>query len=392
MKQRRHYSSHRLSRDAERLVWLAKGLADSGSRSEDAWWETELTGQIDKMLAGNQEEALNQALDRLHETHARAYDELADLIEAGVEGNVVDGPDGPRRTLLLALPVLAWSRYSIPARSLPTSLLAALRVQLKAHVLANDCQVAMADFLYSPDQMPRGYVETRRFAARMEQAALADADLAIPASQLPETGHYISDLRYVLATVSAPADRPLLRWQEADGNREAAQDQWQAQAGPSLQAFLPGCNIRPLLPDAYFSTWRRSDREARGYALTATAAYLQTLLNLPASALRAVAAPYFEQRLVEWRVGFSRRDEDQVLHGVVWPLLGAEDEGTDVGGEIEAILKQTGIGEVVVLEQQRLAPEYCDDCGAPLFPNAEGESVHTEMPEPEDDMPPAHLH
>lgn len=392
MKQRRHYSPHRLSRDAERLVWLAKGLADSGSRSEDAWWETELVGQIGKMLAGNQEEALNQALDRLHETHARAYDELADLIEAGVEGNVVDSPDGPRRSLLLALPVLAWSRYSIPARSLPASLLAALRVQLKAHVLADDCRVALADYLFSPDQMPRGYVETRRLAARMEQAALADEDLAIPASQLPETGYYISDLRYVLATVSAPAGGPMLRWQEIDGSRETAQERWQAQAGPSLQAFLPGCNIQPLLPDAFFSAWRRADREARGYALTATAAYLQSVLDLPAGALRAVAAPYYEQRLVEWRVGFSRKDDDQVLHGVVWPLLGAEDDNADVAGEIEAILRQAGIGQVVILDQQRLTPEYCDDCGAPLFPNVDGESVHSEMPELENDMPPAHLH
>ena len=119
MKQRRHYTSHRLSRDAERLVWKARGLADSGSRAEDAWWETELAEQIGKMLEDGQEEALNQALDRLHETHARAYDELADLVEAGVECNVIEGPDGPMRTLLLTAPILAWSRYSIPARTLP---------------------------------------------------------------------------------------------------------------------------------------------------------------------------------------------------------------------------------------------------------------------------------
>ena len=35
--------------------------------------------------------------------------------------------------------------------------------------------------------------------------------------------------------------------------------------------------------------------------------------------------------------------------------------------------------------------EYCDDCGAPLFPNAEGENMHTEMPEDMQDAP-VHLH
>jgi uncharacterized protein YuzB (UPF0349 family) len=35
--------------------------------------------------------------------------------------------------------------------------------------------------------------------------------------------------------------------------------------------------------------------------------------------------------------------------------------------------------------------EYCDDCGAPLFPNPEGENVHAEMPEDMQDTP-ARLH
>ncbi|MDD4882619.1 MAG: DUF2863 family protein, partial [Gallionellaceae bacterium] len=215
MKQRRHYTSHRLSRDAERLVWLAKGLADSGSRAEDIWWEAEQDLRIDKMLAASQEEALNQALDRLHETHGRAYDGLADLIEAGSESH----GDGSRQFLLVALPILAWSRYRIPDRKLPDALLAALRVQMQAHVLADGVRVGLADLLFSPDQLPRGFVETHRFARRLGEVAAADGDLAIAADGLPETGHYIADLRYVMAVISAPEGRPLFRWQEIDGNR-----------------------------------------------------------------------------------------------------------------------------------------------------------------------------
>ncbi len=392
MKQRRRHSAHRLNRDAEHLVWLAQGLANSGSNAEDAWWETELANRIDKLLDGNQEEAIDQALNRLNEIDAQAYDELANQAEAGVEGKIVNGPDGPRQALLLALPILVWSRYSIPARSLPATVLAALRTQLKAHVLADGCQVALADFLFSPEQMPRGYTGTRRFAAHMEQAALNDEDLAISTAELPEIGQYISDPRCILATVAVPLGQPMLRWQETDGSRETALSQWRAQATPSLQTILPGCGLRLLLPDAYFSAWRQTDLEARGYALTATVAYLQAMLDLPASALKAVAAPYYERQLQEWRVGFCRLDDDQVLHGVVWPLLGTEDETTDVASEIEANLRQAGIGQIVMLDQQQLAPEYCDDCGAPLFPNADGESVHSEMPGLDDDMPPAHLH
>lgn len=391
MKPRRRYSAHRLSRDAERLVWLAKGLADSGSRSEDAWWETELSAQIGKMLEARQEDALNQALDRLHETHGHAYDELADLIEAGVEGDVLDGPDGPYRTLLMALPVMAWSRYSIPARTLSPNLLSALRVQLKAHVLAEHCRVAFADFLYSPDQLPRGYVETRRLTQQLGEAAMDETDVPVATASLPETGHYIADLRYVLAAVAVPLGEPILRWQESDGNRETALQQWQLQATSSLQAALAGCTVQLLLPDAYFSAWRRADRESRSFALAATASFLQAALNVPASGLCAVVAPYFEHRLMEWRIGFSRVNEEQVLHGLVWPLLGAEDENSDVAAEIEAALKKAGIGQIMMLDQ-RMATEYCDDCGAPLFPNVDGESVHSEMPESDTDIPPVHLH
>ncbi|SBT09802.1 hypothetical protein PROAA_3470002 [Candidatus Propionivibrio aalborgensis] len=30
---------------------------------------------------------------------------------------------------------------------------------------------------------------------------------------------------------------------------------------------------------------------------------------------------------------------------------------------------------------QRFPFEFCDDCGAPLYPNTEGETVHAELPE-----------
>lgn len=388
MKQRRHYTSHRLSRDAERLVWLAKGLADSGSRAEDAWWEGELIDLIDRMLAAGQEDALNQSLDRLHETHGRAYDSLADLIEAGSESLDEEG----NRFLLLALPVMAWSRYRIPDRKLPATLLANLRVQMQAHVLADGVHLGLADLLFSPDQLPRGFVATSRLVHRLTDVARRDGDLAVAGGDLPETGHYIADLRYVLAVACVPNGRPLFRWQEMDGSRESALKDWQAQASPSLQAAMPGCTIELLLPDAYYSAWRQADQAARGYSLTATAAYLQAALDLPAAALTAVAAPYFDHRLVEWRVSFSRRDDEQVLHGVVWPLLGAEDEGSDIAGEIEQTLKKAGLSHIVMLDQ-RMPLEYCDDCGAPLFPTEDGESVHAEMPEEaEENTSSLHLH
>lgn len=76
---------------------------------------------------------------------------------------------------------------------------------------------------------------------------------------------------------------------------------------------------------------------------------------------------------------------------MVWPLLGSEDENTDVAAEIELTLKQSGLTHILMLDQ-RMPLEYCEDCGAPMFPNNDGESVHAEMPEAEDNAAPMHLH
>ncbi len=386
MKRRRIHGRHRLSRDAERLAWLAQGLADSGSRLEDAWLEAEIAALIERLLRAGEEDALNQALDRLHETNARAYDELADLIEAGCEVSRV----GDTARLLIALPVLAWSRYAIPTRAVPKATLDALRAQLGAHVLGAEARAHFADYLFSPDQLPQGYAETRAFADELWNAAAAGKDLKVDTRRLTESQVFVSDVRYLLASVQVPVGRPVFRWNEAEGGRPAALAAWREQGGPNFQNLLAGCAYELLLPDAYFAAWRQADRDTRPFALKAAVEYLKTLFNEPANRIRAVAAPYYEHWLEEWRVGFTLANSDDVVHGVTWPLLGHEDENADLGAEIEALLKSTGIGEVRLLDT-RMPLEYCDDCGAPLFPNPDGENVHAELPE---DMQgtPAQLH
>ncbi len=387
MKRRRQYSHPRLGRDAERLAWLAQGLVDSGSRAEDAFWEGELRALVGKLLDGDNEEPMNQALDRLHEINVRAYEELADLIEAATEG----GAQGEHQYLLIALPILAWSRYTIPAKALARDTLKALRAQLAGHVLAEGAKLALADYMYSPDQLPRGFLETRAMSRELGVAALAGKDFHIDAKRLPESGQYVSDVRYILGAIAVAPGKPLFRWNETDGNREEAEKQWREQGGANLQSTLLGCGFELVLPDAYFAAWRRADRDGRAFSLVSAVAYLQSVLDVTSGDLWAAAAPYYDQRLREWRVGFGLKEDDRVLHGVVWPLLGVEDEGADIGAEIALILKSANLGQVVALDQ-RMPLEYCEDCGAPMFPNRDGEPTHADVPEPEGEGAPVHLH
>ena len=378
-----------LGRVAEQLVWLASSVAESGSRVEDRYWEMKLGGVLDQHLATNDEEALNAALDHLYSTEARAYDELADSIESRAECAAGAYPE--HDVVLIAAPILAWSRYRIPAAVVPPAVLANLRVHLQAHVLAQGARLAVADFLFSPDQLPQGYCATAEFSKVLGAAAMDNRDLRIDTAGMPETTHFLSDTRYLLAAVAVPRGSALFHWQEEGGSRDAAREQWRRQGGACLAPLLPGCAVELVLPESYFAASRAADKDSRPYSVRASVAYLGTALETPAANLRAVIAPFWDRELEEYRIGFTTHDSDQVLHGVVWPLLGAEDEEADGTSQIEAVLRESGINDVVHLEHH-FPLEYCDDCGAPMYPSPEGELIHAEMPEEHMEQMPRHLH
>ena len=394
MKRTRFSRRGGLTRDAEQLITLAQGLAAAGARLEIDWWESQLNTLIERLLRNRNDDALTAALDRLYETGGRAYDAAADLIEAGSEAGALkpeSADAAPRDVLLFAAPILAWSRYAIVSGPLPESALVGLRAQLHGHVLAANTQLALADFLWSPDQLPRGYADTFDLTRRLALAASREENLHVEAANLGETTPFLSDLRYVVGAIIAPHGEPIFRWQEDNHSRESVAAQWTQQGGGLLATLFPACATEPVLPDAYHAACRHGDRASRPYSLKASVAFLQTTLSIMGSDLRVVIAPFHDRRLEEYRIAFTLLDDPQVLHGVVWPLLDAEDETTDVANQIEAVLREAGVGKIITLDQ-RFPMEYCDDCGAPLYPDPEGEPVHAEMPEDDDTARPTHLH
>ena len=381
MKRNRLSSRKRISADATELGRLATGLAESGGKLEDLFWEKQLVDLIDKLLQEGAEDDLNASLDRLFDSHAAAHDSLADLIEARAETGVLTQQDKDYDVLLFNVPLLAWSRFSIPAGTIPKSTLQTLKVQLGAHVFSADAKLALADYLYSPDQLPRSFVETWQLMRELGSAALANETLKIDLSTLAETNQFLSDTRYLIGAIAVPRGAPLFRWNEAKTvTHESALKEWVKQGGPCLEPLLTGCAFETLLADAYHAACRTADMASRPYSLRASVAFLQTTLGKPAESLRAVIGGFYDKRLEEYRIGFGPRDSEAIYHGVVWPLLGAEDETTDVVGEVETLLREAGIKEIVVHGQQ-FPFEFCDDCGAPLYPNVDGEPVHAELPE-----------
>lgn len=385
----------RLTRDAERLIALANGLNASGSVTEDRYWEGEMAALAGRLLENGNDAPIDGALDHLYQTSLGAYDTLIELVENESESLVVMQGDRAWQSLLIAAPIVAWSKYSIPWGPIPREEGEVLKVQLQAHVLAEGARLAVVPYLYSIDQLPRHYSELRRLAARMGDGAVTGELPRLDFARLPETAHLLADTRFLVAAVAAPRGSPLFRWQEdASGHAGRARclEQWIAQARPTLSKLLPGCVFECLLPDAYYVNCRESDRRVRPFGIRAAAAFLENALAAKPADLQAVVAGFGDERVDEYRVAFSIIGDSDVAHGVVWPLYGREDENARPGPLDEVLAQLTEVG---VTEVKKLAgtftPEYCEDCGAPLFANSDGEIVHAELPE-EADTQATHFH
>ncbi len=395
MPRTRAKSPPRLTRDAERLIALANGLNASGSVTEDRYWEGEMSALAARLLENGNDAPIDGALDHLYQTNLGAYDTLIELVENESESVVAMQGDRAWQGLLIAAPIVAWSKYSIPSGPIARDEAETLKVHLLAHVLAAGARLTLVPYLYSIDQLPRHYSELRRLAARLADAAVTGEVPRLELARLPETAHLLADTRFLVACAAVPRGQAMFRWQEdASGHmgRAGSLEQWIAQARPTLAKLLPGCVFECLLPDAYYVNCRESDRRVRPFGIRAATAFLENALAAKPTDLQAVVAGFGEDRIDEYRVAFSLLGESEVALGVVWPLYGREDETARPGplDEVLAQLTEVGVTEVKKLSAT-FTPEYCEDCGAPLFANAEGEIVHAELPE-EADTQAAHFH
>lgn len=405
----------KFSVDSQRLATLAQSIVRAYSRIEARSWEARLDQSLKKLLSSTQQQSIDSALDHLFHTDLDAYDVLLDAIEAVSSSFRLEHEGKSYDALLIAIPVLAWTRFSIASGPIAPGLLQTMTAHLHGHILAAGTRAVLAPALYSIDQLPRTYCETYQLTRRMGEAALNGKMVDVPHA-LPETAPFLADTRYLLLVVTAEAGKPLLRWQEDDAGANlqssysAALTQWQTQAGPNLQTLLPGCGIELLLPGAYYVACREADKAIRPISLRAAVNYLTTALPTEPGQLAVVIAGFGDEvngmRVDEFRISFSVADKADVYYGVVWPLY--DDESADeyvpaVGGrrlnpamplspaqQIIAVLREAGVTRIQQVETV-FPPEFCDDCGSPLFCDSSEEIVHAEMPE-ESAQSHGHLH
>lgn len=374
-------SRKRMSSDAIELGRLAAGIAESGSRLEKQLWETQASALVEKLLYNAAEEELVSVLDRLFDANADAHDALADIIEAKVESCIMTHNGQEYDVLLFNVPLLAWSRFAIASGDIAQDHAQTLKTLLATHIFSAEAQIVLANYLFSPDQLPRSFVDTWQLMRNMGGAALYKTVPKIDLSTLPQTNAFLSDTRYLIGAVAVPKGRPIFRWNSEENiSRDFALKEWVKHSSACFEALLTGAAFQPLLADAYHAACWTADMALRPYSLRASVAFLQTTLGIAAESLRAVIGGFHDNRLEEYRISFGPRDSKDIYHGVTWPLLDLEDENTEVVSQIEAVLLESGIKEIF-FHQQQFPFEFCDDCGAPLYPDIEGDTVHAELPE-----------
>lgn len=393
MRRNRLISRARSSADADTLAKLARRLSESGSRIEDRLWERRLVEVLNDRLARGFADDIDAALEDLSRTQARAYDDLADLAESCAESATVEIDGKLHDALLLAVPLLAWSRYRLPTSSLSASLVDTIGAHIAGHLAARGTRIAVADHLYSIDQLPESFGEVNDTARRLFAAAAAGKRLKVDGKSLREPVMMLADTRYVLAALVAPQGAPLYHWQETGVDPDAkvaAVTAFREQVGAALAPLMTGCRYRVLAPNAFHAALRQADRDLREFSLEAAVAYLKLAYDMAPDGLQATIAAFEDKRVDEIRVGIGAAgNDDAVIEGVVWPLLGDEEERAQE--EIDAALRGLGVTRITT-HAHRFPLEYCDDCGAPMFPNPAGHAVHAEPPEDVNEQPAAPLH
>ena len=392
----------RLTRDAKRLITLGQALARSGSRLEDVYWEDQLAGLITKMLGGRKSKTLENVLDFLVNDDINVYEILVEQAETCSESLTLSQRNEDYDVLLVSAPIVAWTRYRLPEGRLTAAQQQGLQDALAETIAAEGARIAMLPGLITFDQMPQSFQETRLWTQRLGALAAGSSTEPCPVREPADTEGMLADARFAVAAIAVPRGQPVFRWQDPEAPaleaREQAQTLWSERVTALLGTLFTGCQIEIILPDAFYTTNREADRRIRPMALRAAVTWLQTAANLPGAELRAAIAACGNTGVEEFRIGFTPRVSNDVIYGCVWPVLSKEEaiidavESTqvDVPESLAALLKELGISEVRRLPGIQL-PEYCDDCGAPFFPNFLGEMMHPELPE-ETDMEPVHFH
>lgn len=381
---------------SKRIIAFSEAIIHSSSAIERTYWQKQFATYLRKLLASAQQQSIVTALDYLLQQNDITYDVCIDEVESCCETHEIVHNGIIYDIQLIAAPILAWTRFSIASGQLPAPLYQALLQEMKETIFADGVQFYLSPMLYAIEQLPQDYHAVNVLTEKLGKVALG-LDKGISTITEQDTAPFLADTRYLISAVAVPRGKPFFQWQEVDSPlhiEEFKRKQlkvWGKKVSSLITSFLVGCHVDILLPQAYFLSCREADKFIRPISIKATLFYLTQALQVPEAKLHvniAKCSRTLDNTMIdEFRVGFSLGDSDEVLYGIIWPLY--DEENSDSSDEEEslspletltALLEESGVTHIKQFAEV-FAAEFCEDCKAPLFPNKNGELVHTDMPE-----------
>lgn len=384
--------SHTLNHDAQQLLSLTDALMHSGSHLEDTYWDGLLAEQLEKIITGRKNRTTESALEFLSQNSPESYEILFEKAESLTESVKLAHNGQVYDALLFSAPIVAWTRYQLPSGELTDAQRSALQQALYDTVVMQGARVALVPNLVNFDVMPQSFHETRAWTQQLAQSALDGTPCRTGAGKLPESNGILADTRFIVGAIVVPQGQPLFKWQLSDANarqqRQQCQQAWSSACADVLGPLFTGCHTQYLGADAYYSNNREADHKIRPLVIRAAITWLHTAANISSDQLRAVIVGCGDPAIQEYRVGFSTHDSKTVIYGCLWPVLSKEEafaelidtDEPSIIEEITSILKEEGITEIRRLPGLHQC-EYCEDCGAPYFPDMLGDLQHPELPD-----------
>jgi hypothetical protein len=381
------------SKDQMQLISLSEAVCQSASRAESTYWQAHLEALITKLIDTGSNKVVMAALDY---ADADAAGDVADTLAEAAETVAQtcffpilndDSHNIPYQAALFSIPLIAWSKYQIPAGAIDIDSVDKIHAGLKKHMIANDVQFGLSPYLYAIDGLPQGFAETRTLVKEMADAISNDEQYYPAVAPDSDIIQMPADARFVLGVAIARLGAPIFKWQAitdlpVDNVKREAFADWLTVARDHFVKLLPGCEFEMGMPNAFFHNCRQADIRVRPHSLRAVIHGTSDLLQLPIKNMTVVIAGVGENEIDEYRIGLMRKDDDDVINGAIWPLFASEDAATPPLpiDAIEAIVREAKIGEVIMLDGIH-EPEYCEDCGAPFFFNRDGDAIHPFMPD-----------
>ena len=371
------------SATARLLMQSALSAAAADNLIESRYWRSVLNDLILKSIKTvRAEKHLIEALDALWDSESE--DEACEVLMTCVE-DLVQGEDGK---LWFAVPVLLCNEHE--SKTIPweisKAVLADISQCLSNFAFCPEINIKVCDLVVPAETLPMGYAEAYGYAQSLWHSKKIAARPLSAKFHTPEAP-YFSDIRWILGVAEMPAvPQALFVWNQLGHSAEQAiayKNAFVEAFQTAIKPLFTGLRYDCLLPNAYFAAVRNAELAMRPFSLLCGLQATCTTLQKPPASLHAVmGGVYRDQEIVEYRVSLMNPHSNVVLFGVTWPLLSDEDDPYEAQTEIVNTLATAGLLNITVLDE-RLPPEYCDDCGVPYYPDTEADMQHPSSAEHE---------